>query len=268
MALEHPGAEARLAAQIARAGGACVRAALDAPREVTHKGAVDLVTAVDLASEAAIRAACAAATPEIPVLAEEGGGAVGARTRWVVDPLDGTTNFVHGYPAFCVSVALEVDGVLHAGCVYDPLRDEAYLAQRGGGARCGGQALAVSSTPDVDRALLLTGFAYDRRERAAWYLAFVQAFLERSQGIRRAGSAALDLCAIAAGRADGYWEFNLQPWDVAAGALLVAEAGGVVTAPDGGPLALSRPHILATNGRVHAEMREILVGLLSSRGGP
>ncbi len=268
MGLEHPGAEARLAAQVARAGGACVRAALGAPRDVTHKGAVDLVTSVDLASEAAIRAACAAATPDIPVLAEEGGGAVGARTRWVVDPLDGTTNFVHGYPAFCVSVALEVDGALHAGCVYDPLRDEAWVAQRGLGARLGGVPLAVSATPRLDDALLLTGFAYDRRTRAAWYLAFVQAFLERSQGIRRAGSAALDLCAVAAGRADGYWEFNLQPWDVAAGALLVAEAGGQVGAPDGGPLSLARPHILATNGRVHAEMREILVGLLSSRGGP
>jgi len=223
---------------------------------------VDLVTEVDLASEAAIRAVLAEQTPGIPVLAEENGGAEEAVTRWVVDPLDGTTNFVHGFPSFGVSVGLQVDGRLEACCVVDPLRDEVYEAARGHGARLDGRPLEVSSVDRLSDALLLTGFPYDRRERADEYLRFVRAFLERAQGLRRAGAAALDLCHVAAGRADGFWEFGLAPWDVAAGVLLVEEAGGRVSDMTGSPLDLQRPRLLATNARVHDEMVGILELLL------
>lgn len=252
----------RVAERAARAAGGVIQAAARAT-DVRHKGAVDLVTEVDLAAEEALVTALAAETPGVPVLAEERGGASDASTRWIVDPLDGTTNFVHGFPCYCVSVALERDGAVIVGCVYDPLHDRAYTAFRGGGAWCGEERLRVSSTRTLDESLLLTGFPYDRRQRAAYYLRFVAAFLERSQGVRRDGSAALDLCHIAAGRADGYWEFNLQPWDVAAGALLVEEAGGVVSDVARIPLSLSRPRVLASNGHIHEEMAIIISELLS-----
>lgn len=247
----------------ARAGAAVVRAALDGPQRVDRKGAVDLVTEVDLAAEDAIRAALRERTPGVPVLAEEGGGAAAERTRWIVDPLDGTTNFVHGFPSFAVSVGLQVDGRLEAACIVDPLRDQTYDAARGRGARLDGRPLRVSAVDRLSDALLLTGFAYDRRERADFYLRYVKAFLESAQGLRRAGAAALDLCHIAAGRADGFWEFNLSPWDVAAGALIVEEAGGRVSDMTGAPLDLDRPRLLATNGRVHEAMIDVLVPLLS-----
>ena len=258
-------AEARSVAEAAaRAGGAVVRAALDGPAQVRNKGAVDLVTEVDLASEAAILRLLQDRMPGVPVLAEEGGGASTGATRWVVDPLDGTTNFVHGFPSFGVSVALQHEGQVVAGCVYDPVRDQAYSAGRGLGATCEGRPLRVSATHSLDRALLLTGFAYDRRERADFYLRFVKAFLEQSQGLRRAGSAAIDLCHVAAGRADGFWEFGLNVWDVAAGVLLVEEAGGQVTDMLGGPLDLDKPRLLATNGGVHGAMGAVLRPLLLS----
>ena len=250
-----------------RAAGAVIRAALDArggPARVQHKGAIDLVTEVDLAAEHAILELLAQRSPGVPVLAEEGGGAAEARTRWIVDPLDGTTNFVHGFPAFCVSVALEQDGALIAGAIYEPLLDRCTTAAQGGGAWSAGARLAVSEVSALDRALLLTGFGYDRRERAAFYLHFLKHFLERSQGVRRAGSAALDLCHIAAGRADAFYEHNLGPWDVAAGVLIVREAGGEVTDMRGGPLQLSAPRLLATNRRLHAQMAAALSDLIDS----
>lgn len=240
-----------------------MRAALDGPVEVRNKGVVDLVTEVDLASEAAILRLLHDRMPGVAVLAEEAGGARAGETRWVVDPLDGTTNFVHGFPSFGVSVALQHQGEVIAGCVYDPVRDHTYSAGRGLGATCEGRPLRVSSTDSLERALLLTGFAYDRRERADFYLRFVKAFLEQSQGLRRAGSAAMDLCHVAAGRADGFWEFGLNVWDVAAGVLLVQEAGGRVTDMLGGPLDLDQPRLLATNGGVHDAMGAVLLPLLS-----
>lgn len=264
MSAEAKAAEA-IAEAAARAAGAVIRAALDAqggPLRVQHKGAIDLVTEVDLASEHAILEVLAQRSPGVPVLAEEGGGAADARTRWIVDPLDGTTNFVHGFPAFCVSVALERDGALLAGAIYEPLLDRCTRAAAGGGAWAGDQRLQVSGVSAVEQALLLTGFGYDRRERAAFYLHFFRHFLERSQGIRRAGSAALDLCHIAAGRADAYWEHSLGPWDVAAGALIVQEAGGVVTDMTGGPLSLRAPRLLASNGHLHDEMVSALSHLI------
>lgn len=267
-----------VAVQAARAAGAIIQEAAGSgispptlPAEfadgarIARKGDIDLVTRIDLAAEAAIQAVLVARTPDIPILAEESGGARSATTRWIVDPLDGTTNFVHGFPAYAVSIGLQVDGVMEAGCIYDPLRDHLYTATRGGGAACNGERLRVSSTSSLGDALLLTGFPYDRQQRAAAYLRIVQAFLERCRGLRRAGAAALDFAHIAAGRADGFWEFGLSPWDVSAGVLLVEEAGGVVTDMSGGPLDLNAPQVLATNGQIHTEMTRILAGLVSRR---
>ena len=235
--------------------------------QVDHKGAVDLVTELDVQCEEAIRTTLAAATPGVPVLAEEGGGAWEARTRWIVDPLDGTTNFVHGFPCYCVSIAFQEDGMITLGVLYDPVRDRTFTARRGHGAKLDGQPIHVSHCQSLDRALIASGFAYDRREKAAAYLAFVQRALERSQGFRRCGSAAMDLAMLAMGQLDGYWEFNLKPWDVAAGALLVEEAGGQITNIDGAPLNIDRPRALASNGHIHDELRLAFADLLDQAPG-
>jgi myo-inositol-1(or 4)-monophosphatase len=261
----------RVAVLAARAGGQVIRGALAAgPRRVQHKGATDLVTEVDLAAEAAIRELLHRESPGTVVLAEESALAdtAGAPARWIVDPLDGTTNFVHGFPAFGVSVALERDGELLGACVYEPLLDRCTAAGRGLGTTQDGMPVRVSDCVELDRALMLTGFAYDRRIMAPTYLRFVQAFLERAQGLRRAGAAALDFCHIAAGRADGYWEFNLSPWDVAAGILLVQEAGGRVSTPGGGPVKLDQPQIVATNGHIHDAVLATMAPLLRPEGAP
>ncbi|MDP6934307.1 MAG: inositol monophosphatase family protein, partial [Myxococcota bacterium] len=233
-----------VAEHAAREAGNLIRGARTL--EVHHKGRVDLVTQVDLECEQRIREILHAETPDIPVLAEEQGGAIGVDTRWLVDPLDGTTNFVHGFPFYAVSIALEIEGRLEASCIYDPVRQKCYTAERGGGAFCDGAPIRVSETPTLEQSLVLTGFAYDRRERADWYLGFVKRFLETAQGLRRAGAAAMDLVTLASGRGDGYWEFGLNSWDVAAGALLVQEAGGCVTDVELGPLNLDEPRVLAT----------------------
>jgi myo-inositol-1(or 4)-monophosphatase len=252
-----------LARQAALAAGAIMR---DAPvRGVRHKGAVDLVTEVDLACEAAITEILSAGAPGLAILGEESAqpGAPIPPSCWIVDPLDGTTNFVHGFPAYGVSIALQLEGELELGCVHDPLRGETFTAVRGRGAACNGQPLRVSEVTSLDRALISTGFPYDRRERAGFYLAFFQAFMERCQGVRRAGAAALDLCWLAAGRVDGFWEFSLQPWDIAAGALIIREAGGRVTGMHGEPLDLSGARIVASNGVLHAQLDAVLGGVFA-----
>ncbi len=257
----------QIAVEAAHAAGAIITEALgDGPpplSSVRHKGEIDLVTRTDLASEACIVDILTRHTPDIPVLAEEGSSGEGASTRWIVDPLDGTTNFVHGFPAFAVVIALQHEGELISGCIYDPLRQHTYTAERGGGAMCNGQRLAVSRTTALPDALLLTGFPYDRWQQAEAYLKVVQAFMERCQGIRRAGAAALDLAHIAAGRADGMWEFGLSTWDIAAGKLLIEEAGGTVTDMCGAPLDLNRPRLLASNGLIQQQMEAVLAPLLS-----
>jgi myo-inositol-1(or 4)-monophosphatase len=256
-----------LARRAALAAGDIMR---EAPvRGVRHKGAVDLVTEVDLACEAAIRDILSAAAPDIPILGEESAdlSAPVPATCWIVDPLDGTTNFVHGFPAYGVSIALRVDGRLELGCVYDPSRRELFTAVRDGGARCNDEPIRVSGVAALDDSLLVSGFPYDRRERAAFYLSFFQAFMERAQGLRRVGAAALDLCWLAAGRVDGFWEFGLKPWDIAAGALIIREAGGRVTDLSGGVLELSGARILATNGHIHQRMIETIAGVLAANGG-
>lgn len=240
------------------AARAAARLLDDRPLRVTHKGAVDLVTEVDRACEQAIRDVLHQRMPDVPVHGEEGGGAEDARTRWVVDPIDGTTNFVHGFPAYAVSVALEVDGELVAGVVLDAARNVEYAAARGAGTTANGSRIRVSDCRNLDLALVATGFAYDRRERADAYLRYVKRALETTQGVRRAGSAALDLAVVAQGGLDAYWEFNLAPWDVAAGVLLVREAGGVVTSVDGGALDRRKPCPLAANGWMHEAMMKLL----------
>jgi myo-inositol-1(or 4)-monophosphatase len=233
------------------------------PTEVTHKGRVDLVTEIDLACEEAIRALLE--PTGLPVLGEEGGGATDVRTRWIVDPLDGTTNFVHGFPSYGCSIGLELDGELALGVIHDPIRDRLYVGERGEGAVCNGQPIHVSTCTALEKALVASGFAYDRREKADDYLRFVKAFLEQAQGFRRAGAAALDLAMVACGQLDGFWEFNLSPWDVAAGALIVQEAGGIVSDMRDGPLVLDGGRILASNGLIHTAMRGVISPLLQSR---
>jgi myo-inositol-1(or 4)-monophosphatase len=250
-----------LAERAARAAGALVRER--GQFTVRHKGRVDLVTEVDLAAEAIIREILEAGSPGIPILGEEGGGATEATTRWIVDPLDGTTNFVHDFPFYCVSIALQ-DGDLQVAAIYDVPRDVCYTAERGKGAQVEGSPIRVSETASLSQALVASGFAYDRRERADFYLRFLKVILEQAQGFRRAGAAALDLALLASGRLDGIYEFGLSTWDVAAGALLVEEAGGKVTDMRGLPLDLNAPQVLATNGRIHAEMAALLAPLIGS----
>jgi len=254
-----------VAVAAAHAAGEVIRDARTEVRQVRHKGAIDLVTQVDVAAEKAIVGVITKHTPDIPILAEEGGGARDQSTRWIVDPLDGTTNFVHGYPSYAVSIALQVDGVLQVGCIFDAVHGDAYTATNGGGAWLGGQRLTVSSTDRLADALLVTGFPYDRRERVDWYLSFMREFLIRGRGVRRAGAAAMDFVALASGSVDAYWEFGLSPWDVAAGILLVQEAGGTVTDMDGGPIDVARPRLLATNDELHTEMLEALSTLLEAQ---
>ncbi len=215
---------------------------------------IDLVTEADRESEAAIIEVIHRAFPTHAVLAEESGASAHQSDhRWIIDPLDGTTNFAHGYPQFCVSIAYERRGRVQFGVVFDALKKECFIAQRGQGARLNGKPIRVSTTPNLAAALLCTGFAYDRRERRRFYLCFWEELMTRAQGVRRTGAAALDLAYVAAGRTDGFWEFGLRPWDVAAGALLVEEARGRVTNMDGSELDLAGANIVATNGRLHDE---------------
>ena len=252
---------AAIARRTSEAAGALIRS-MGSPKDVSHKGTVDLVTEVDVASEREVRRLLSMATPDIPVLAEEGGGA-SKGTRWIVDPLDGTTNFVHGYPAYAVSIGCEVEGTVVAAAIHDVVNDRTYWAARGEGAWCGERRLQVSAVPTLGDALLVTGFAPDRRERAAFYARMVEAFLSRGQCIRRGGAASLDFCLLADGRLDGYWELGLKPWDVAAGILIVEEAGGRVSDAAGRPIDVDRPEVVASNGRIHDEMRAVLEPLLS-----
>lgn len=226
--------------------------------DVRLKGPVDLVTRADTETEIFLREELAAAFPGVPFHGEEFGGSgapgAGSAERWCVDPLDGTTNFVHGHPFFAVSIALVRDGEVAAGVVHAPLLGETFQAVRGAGARLGERPLAVSAASRLEESLLATGFASLRRPAGADNVPYFTHIVRRVEGIRRAGSAALDLCYVAAGRLDGYWEFNLSAWDVAAGSLLVQEAGGEVTDLAGGPAFLEGGAVVASNGRLQADL--------------
>jgi len=240
----------RVAVEAALAAGRIQRERYRGRICVRHKGAVDLVTDVDMACEEAIREVLARRAPGTAVLGEEEGVTGAGRSRWVVDPLDGTTNYAHGFPVFCASVAWEEEGRVVAGAIYDPLRDELFTAERGRGARLGGDPVRVSAVGDLGSSLLATGFPYDRRENPRNYREFCH-LTQVTQGVRRGGSAALDLAYVACGRLDGFWEPGLKPWDLAAGCLLVEEAGGTVTRYDGGPFTPYDGDVVASNTLLH-----------------
>lgn len=228
---------------------------------IDKKGTIDLVTEVDLECERMCRAVLAERFPDHDVLAEEfgaGDAGGGSRYRWVFDPLDGTTNYAHGLPIFCASLALELDGQALVGAVYDPSRNELFTAEQGQGAWLNGARLGVSSTGALLDALLVTGFPYDVHLHTAELVRTFAAFLGQARAVRRLGSAALDLCYVAAGRFDGFWERHLKAWDVAAGALIATEAGGRVTGMDGAPFQAEAGHLVASNGRVHDAMLDVI----------
>jgi myo-inositol-1(or 4)-monophosphatase len=252
--------------QAANAAGELIRAQWEQPRTIDYKSAVDLVTSVDRDAERLIVEILQRKFPGHSILAEEETQIARASDeyRWIIDPLDGTTNFAHGYPQLSVSIALEFRERIILGLVYDPLRRECFRAIKDQGATLNGAPIRVSAVTELDKALLATGFPYDRREHAHFYLGFFEAFLTRCQGVRRAGSAALDLCYVAAGRIDGYWELKLKPWDVAAGALIVAEAGGAVSNFSGGEFSIHGNETLASNGLIHTEMVSVLKSVAST----
>lgn len=223
--------------------------------QVDLKGAIDLVTEVDHACEAAILEVIRARFPEHDIVTEETDLArTGSRHVWIVDPLDGTTNFAHSYPMFCASVALTVDGESVAGAVFDPLRDELFTAEKGSGAHLNGRRLHVTREERLIQSLIITGFPYDLHEKLVERLTPFIRVMGRARAVRRAGSAAIDLSYVAAGRADGFWEAVLKPWDMAAGRLLVEEAGGKVTRFDGTSVSVGPDEIAATNGHIHDEL--------------
>jgi myo-inositol-1(or 4)-monophosphatase len=234
---------------------------------VTKKSAIDLVTEVDVAVERRIRALIAARFPDHPILAEELGGAAAAPPGpcWIFDPIDGTTNFAHGLPIFCASLALEIDGVAEVAAIYDPNRRELFTAERGGGAFLNGRPLGVSSAARLVDAMLVTGFPYDVHARVDEIVGLFGAFVGQARAVRRLGSAAIDLCYVAAGRLDGFWETDLKPWDIAGGALVVAEAGGRVTGTNGEPFVSRGGHVLATNGHLHDPMLAVIRTFRSGR---
>ncbi len=247
------------ACSFARSAGEILRRGYGQAGRVERKAAaIDLVTEYDRRAEAHILAAIRAAYPQHAILAEESGDHGGSEFRWLVDPLDGTTNFAHAIPIFAVSIAVQRAGRLLAGVVYDPMRDEMFAAGAGHGATLNGQPVRVSGAAELGSSLLVTGFPYDMWTNPENNLAQFGAFAVRTRGVRRLGSAALDLAYVAAGRFDGFWELRLQPWDVAAGALLVMEAGGLVTDARGGADFLNDPSILAANPALHARMLEVL----------
>jgi myo-inositol-1(or 4)-monophosphatase len=286
-AREHPGTLARTAEAIAREAGALVRSRLATPGRIgTKSGAIDLVTDTDRDADAIITRRIREAFPGHTILSEESGSSVGARGRaeqgggetsdiqWVVDPLDGTMNFAHGFPHFAVSIAAvrlesnpggktatvpdEMRGRMLAGVVYDPMRDELFRAADGEPATLNGAPISVSSAANVASCLLATGFPYDRREHPDFYLSFWRELMLRSQDVRRAGAAALDLAWVACGRLDAFWEWSLHPWDIAAGVLIVRRAGGRATDFAGSDLFLGARQTLASNGRVHDELLGVL----------
>ncbi|HYB13639.1 MAG TPA: inositol monophosphatase family protein [Myxococcota bacterium] len=250
-----------LALRLAHAAGTLQRSRYETVLAIGTKSApVDLVTEVDRDCERLIVAELAVARPEDAVVAEEGSGTDrrDADWRWIVDPLDGTVNYAHGYPRFCVSIGVERHGIRSVGVVHDPLLHETFHAMRGGGAFLNGRPIRVSEEDALGRGLFATGFAYDVHRSQDDNLARWAAFVKSARAVRRDGSAALDLCYVACGRLEGYWEQKLHAWDVAAGQLLVEEAGGRCSDFSGGPVSADGDPIVASNGRVHEQMLALL----------
>jgi myo-inositol-1(or 4)-monophosphatase len=248
------------AMDLARKAGFLLKERFNQKHQINYKGDINLVTEADKMSEDLIIAAIKREFPDHGILSEESPVITGAgKMRWIIDPLDGTTNYAHGYPVFCVSIALENEGLIVLGVVYDAMREEMFVAVRGEGAYLNDKKLAVSSLKDISRSLLATGFPYDIRESKENNIDYFNAMAISVQAIRRAGAAALDLAYLAAGRFDGFWELKLKPWDTAAGCLLVEEAGGVISDIAGSKWHLQSPSLLASNALIHEQMIKILL---------
>lgn len=247
------------AVDVARQAGVLLKGKFYLPHTIEYKGRINIVTEADHASEALIIKRIRNAYPDHDILTEESPGIVtGSDFRWIIDPLDGTTNYAHGYPVFCVSVALEIKGEICLGAVYNPMLEEMFSTEKGAGAFLNGEKIHVSATEDLTKSLLTTGFPYDVRDSAENNINYFNMMAVNVQAIRRAGAAALDMSYVAAGRFDGFWELKLMPWDTAAAWLLVTEAGGRVTNLAGEPFFLQAPHVLASNGIIHRDMMDIL----------
>lgn len=254
------------AAEAALEAGALIKELYGKPHDIRHKGAIDLVTEADLASEKAIIARLSPRFPEFAILAEESSASFGsepAGPAWVIDPLDGTTNFAHGFPYFGVSIALTLDGIPRLGVIYCPIQDELFCASRGKGAWLNGAPMRVSSVADLQHSLVATGFPYDVHGTINEVMTSLQRMLPRVQDLRRAGAAALDLAYVACGRLDGFWEMHLKPWDTAAGALLVEEAGGTMSNFQGHDFTPFSDQTVASNTLIHREFLDGLRGSLS-----
>ena len=246
------------AIDLARAAGEVLRHYIAGEKQVELKGRANLVTVADKESEALIIRRIRERYPDHAILAEESGAVGTGRLKWIVDPLDGTTNFAHQYPFFCVSIGLEQAGEIVCGVVYDPWRDELFSAARGAGSFLNGRRLQVSGIDRLGDGLLTTGFPYRVREKIVLAMDQFEAFILASQGVRRGGSAALDMCYTAVGRCDGFWELDLHPWDTAAGLVILEEADGRVTDFKGNPYSVYTKEILASNGKIHDEMVAVL----------
>jgi myo-inositol-1(or 4)-monophosphatase len=245
----------------ARKAGNAVMGLLGKLKSISHKGEIDLVTEADHKAEAIIISAVQKAFPHHGILSEEAGQKrMGSSYRWLIDPLDGTTNFAHGFPFFSVSIALEHKGKLLLGVVFDPLRKEMFVAGRGAGAYLNGRPIHASSVATLKDSLLVTGFSYDIKKLKDNNVRHFSDFLFKTQGVRRIGSASLDMCYVASGRLDGFWEFKLNPWDTAAATLIVRESGGTVSKLDGGNFTPYDRNVVASNGLLHNQILRILTG--------
>ena len=251
--------EKKFAENLARKAGTLLKKKFSENRDIIYKGEINIVTDADKMSEDLIVKEISRNFPEHGILTEESPAIAGTTpSRWIIDPLDGTTNYAHRFPFFCVSIALEIEGMVSLGVIYDPMREELYSGLRGGGAYLNGKKINVSSVVSLSQSLLATGFPYDLRETPNNNLNYFNTMATKAQAIRRAGAAALDLAYLAAGRFDGFWELKLKPWDTAAGALLVAEAGGEISEISGAAWKLSSPDLLASNGLIQKSIMEIL----------
>lgn len=249
----------RVALKAVKEGGAILMQHFGRIQSIDHKGAIDLVTEADRQSEQRIIQIINNSYPDHRILAEETGDSGNSSSfKWIIDPLDGTTNYAHTYPCFCVSLAIEHEGELIYGMVYDPSRQELFTGEKGEGAYLNGKMIKVSSTRELNQSLLCTGFPYDVRDDIEGNLLNFSNFLSKSQAVRRDGSAALDLCYVAAGRFDGFWEQKLFPWDMAAGSLLITEAGGELSNFKGEKSSIYDEEIVASNGIIHHQMIDVL----------
>jgi len=255
--MNHPKLK-RILLQAFKSAGTLVRQSITRQKTITKKGEIDLVTEIDCAAEKRIIKIISKAFPDHSFLCEESAATGHSKHRWIIDPIDGTTNFAHSLPICSVSIAYEENGIVQMGGVYDPVREELFYAEKGRGAFLNGKKIKVSKTKKLNDALLATGFPYDRRKDPDKYLRIFREFLMQAQEIRRLGSAALDLCYVACGRFDGYWEAKLSPWDKAAGMLILKEAGGKLSDYAGKPLTLTEPTIVASNGLLHGSIIAVL----------